>query len=224
MYKKIIMRVVVFSCTLGWIFGWAATSELVVDKFRPSDSGRFPKGWESKQPEEAKGIYKVVVKDGNAVLCAHCQGKAIAIGKKIKFELKKYPVLTWKWMVEKSPAGADERHKKTGDSAAAIYVVFPNGMKIWSPKAIKYVWSSSSMPHRSTTVSPYSSNTKIVILENCKSPKGVWIKEKVNVLEDYRRLFGKNNCKVKMIGLMSDSDNTDTEVKAYYDDIVLETQ
>ncbi len=195
--------------------------QLIVDTFRINDKGRFPEGWESKHLNEAKTIYRVAVENGNAVLCAHCEGKAIAIGKKIEFDLEKFPILTWRWKVVKSPKGADERHKQTGDSAAALYVVFPNGIKIWNPKAIKYVWSSSSMPQNTCTVSPYARNTKIVILENNKTPKGVWIREKVNVLKDYVKFFGKGNPKVKMIGIMSDSDNTDTEVHAFYDDIVV---
>ncbi len=197
-------------------------SRLVVDTFRVTDNGSFPKGWESRQPGEAKTIYNVEIENGNAILCAHCKGKAVAIGKKIEFDLEKFPILEWRWKVMKSPEGADERHKRTGDSAAAIYVVFPNGLKLWSPKAIKYVWSSSSMPQNFCTVSPYAANTKIVVLENGKTPKGVWVQEKVNVLKDYIRFFGKGDPKVKMIGIMSDSDNTDTEVHAYYDDIVAE--
>jgi len=199
-----------------------AYQTLVVDEFHASDEGSFPRGWESKRLDEAKSIYKVRLENGNAILCVHCKNKAVAIGKKIEFDLKEYPVLRWRWKVLTSPDGADERHKNTGDSAAAIYVVFPNGMKVWSPKAIKYVWSSSALPKHSTTVSPYASNTKIVILENNTSPKGVWIEEKVNVYEDYVRFFGNKNVRAKMIGIMSDSDNTCSEVHACYDDIRLE--
>ena len=219
-------RLLVLSLILivGFVFEGMASSagQLIVDTFRINDRGSFPQGWESRHPGEAKAIYRVSVENGNAVLCAHCVGKAVAIGKKIEFDLEKFPILTWRWKVVKSPEGADERNKETGDSAAAIYVVFPNGMKIWHPKAIKYVWSSSSMPQNCCTVSPYARDTKIVVLENNRTPKGVWIREKVNVLKDYRRFFGKGDPKVKMIGIMSDSDNTDTEVHAFYDDIAVE--
>ncbi len=223
MYKKLLVLVLSILISLVSSGTLRAGSSLVIDCFMPSDNGKFPKGWESKQMGEARGIYKVVLEEGNAILCAHCTSKAVSIGKKIEIDLRKYPILKWRWKVVKSPTGADERHKKTGDSAAAIYVVFPNGMKVWSPKAIKYVWSSSSMPQNSTTVSPYASNTKIVVLENRETPLGVWIEEEVNVLKDYTRFFGEKIVSAKMIGIMSDSDNTNSEVHACYDDIVLES-
>lgn len=223
MNKKILMLALLSMFLIMFAGNARGGSELVVDRFLISDAGKFPAGWESKQMGEAKGIYNVVIENGNAVLCAHCTNKAVPIGKKIEFDLKKYPILTWRWKVIKSPEGADERHKKTGDSAAAIYVVFPNGMKIWNPKAIKYVWSSSSIRPNSITVSPYANDTKIVVLENSETPRNVWIEESVNVLKDYTRLFGRKISKAKMIGVMSDSDNTSTEVHACYDDIVLKS-
>ncbi len=195
---------------------------LLVETFSTQDAGGLPGGWKSrknKMTEQARYIYKVVVEGGNAFLFAHSRGDAIQIGKKIKVDLKKYPILTWKWKVDKLCDGGDERYKKTGDSAAAIYVVFPTWKK-WNPKAIKYVWSASSLPLGFKTKSPYASNTKIIILRNKSSLMHRWVKEEVNVLDDYKYFFGKRLKDVKLIGIMTDSDNTKTEAIASYDDIM----
>ncbi len=218
-------RLFLFFLILFLFFSIAgATSYLVVDRFDPKDAGRFPEGWKGKNrkmTEKAHKIYKVLVEGNNAYLFAHSKGDAVQIGKKIKVDLKEFPILTWKWRVDRLCKGADERYKKTGDSPAAIYVVFPT-WKMWNPKAIKYVWSASDLPIGFTTKSPYASNTKIIILENRNSPLHKWIKERVNVLEDYRRLFGKKIKPVKLIGIMTDSDNTKSEAIACYDDIIFE--
>lgn len=202
----------------------AIAGSLIVATFSKNDAGRFPSGWRSRNhgmTEKAKQIYKVVVEGDNAYLFAHSKGDAIQIGKEVKVDLKSYPVLTWRWKVDKLCDGADERHKGTGDSAAGIYVVFPTWKK-WNPRVIKYVWSASSLPIGFRTKSPYASNTKIIILQNKNSPLHRWIRERVNVLKDYRSFFGKKLKDVKLIGIMTDSDNTGKEAIAAYDDIFFE--
>ena len=203
------------------------SGELVVDRFSPKDAGKLPSGWEAvrkKQREEARKVYKVVVENGNAVLMAHSVKNSITIGKKFEVDLSKFPILRWRWKVEKLPEGADERFKETGDSAAGIYVYFPSGFRKWNPKAIKYVWSSTELPKGYVTKSPYASRTKIVILENRNSPIGRWVEEEVNVKLDYERFFGRKLKKAKGIGIMTDSDNTKSEAIAYYDDIVFSSK
>lgn len=93
---------------------------------------------------------------------------------------------------------------------------------MWKPKALKYVWSASGLPIGYRTESPYSSDTKIIVLENGRSPLGIWIEERVNVLSDYEKYWGEKIRRVKLIGLMSDSDNTDSEAVADYDDLEME--
>ena len=220
-------RVLIFLFMYMFLFqSYAMAASLIVDTFNKEDVGKLPRGWKarnSKMTEQAKHIYKVVVEGKNAFLFAHSKGDAIQIGKKIEVDLKKYPVLTWRWKVDKLCDGADERYKKTGDSAAGVYVVFPTWKK-WNPKAIKYVWSASGLPIGFKTKSPYASNTKIIILENKNSPLHRWIHEKVNVLEDYKKFFGNKVKDVKLVGIMTDSDNTKTEAIASYDDIIFESQ
>jgi len=110
-----------------------------------------------------------------------------------------------------------ERYKKTGDSAAAIYVIFEGRFR---PKSIKYVWSAS-LPRGTTTASPYNSKTKIVVMQNQSSSMAEWISEKVNVYADYQRLFGGETESVQAVGLMSDSDNTQSTAVAHYKAIVI---
>jgi len=94
-------------------------------------------------------------------------------------------------------------------------VIFPGYLR---PDNIKYVWSTS-LPIGTTTKSPYNSKTKIVVLRNESSPLGTWVSEKINVYEDYKRLFGREPKTVKAVGLMSDSDNTESRAIADYKEI-----
>ncbi len=215
----IIMILLIF----GPFFSVSATECLVVERFDPADQGKLPKGWKGRNDKEtrkAQKIYRVVLEGDNAFLLAHSRGDAVQIGKKVEVDLGKFPYLTWRWKVERLCEGADERYKDTGDSPAAVYVVFPTWKK-WKPKAIKYVWSASDLEIGFETQSPYSSATKIIVLQNKHSPLGRWVVERRNVAQDYKKFWGRKLKKVKLIGLMTDSDNTKKEAVAAYDDLVM---
>jgi hypothetical protein len=182
----------------------------IVEDFSSFKAGAFPEGWKSRGGEGSM-VYRVR-SNKEAYLEATAVDSAVAIAKGFEYELREYPFLEWQWRVLELPQGGDERFKKTGDSAAAIYVIFEGRFR---PDNIKYVWSSS-LPLGTTTESPYSSKTKIVVLRNQSSPLGEWISERVNVYEHYKRLFGDEPEPVQAIGLMSDSDSTKSRAVAHY--------
>ena len=192
----------------------------MVDSFFKNSIGQFPKTWEAKD-KRGREIYKVRMESNCYFVEANARSEAIPIAKKFKYDLKKYPILSWKWRVLKLPDGADERYKERADSAAAIYVIFKK--RFARRKFLKYVWSSS-LPVGTSTESPYGSivsKTKIIVLENRNSPLDKWISEEVNVYEDYKRTFGGEPRKVEAIGIMSDSDNTKSQATAHYTDIMI---
>jgi hypothetical protein len=119
----------------------------------------------------------------------------------------------------RTPSRCRERFKQTGDSAAAIYVIFKGLIR---PDNIKYVWSAS-LPLGARTESPYNSKTKIIVLRNQSSPLGEWVSECVNVYADYKKLFGREPKPVQAIGLMSDADNTKSRAIAHYKGIMIRT-
>jgi hypothetical protein len=186
-----------------------------VEDFSSFEAGTFPEGWKSRGGE-ASDVYRVR-SNKETYLEANAINSAVIIAKKFEYDLKEYPHLKWQWRVLELPQGADERFKNTGDSAAAIYVIFEGRLR---PDNIKYVWSAS-LPLGTTTESPYSSKTKIVVLRNQSSPLGEWISEKVNVYADYKRLFAREPKQVQAIGLMSDSDNTQSRAVAHYRGIMI---
>lgn len=210
--KAIIFILAAFLTFAGLLFrstGYASSVRKIED-FSLFKEGSFPKGWRSRGGNAAE-VYQIK-SDHEAYLEANAENSAVAIAKKFTYELSQYPYLKWQWRVLDLPQGADERFKETGDSAAAIYVIFEG---IIRPNIIKYVWSAS-LPIETMTQSPYNSKTKIVVLENQHSPLDQWIEEKVDVYADYKKLFEKKPEQVQAIGLMSDSDNTNSLALAHY--------
>lgn len=189
--------------------GYEGLRIMQVEDFSRCDLDAFPEGWKARGGEGAD-VYRVK-SDGEKYLEAKAEANAVTIARQFSYHLKEYPFLSWQWKAVVLPRGGDERYKNTGDSGAGIYVIFPGML----PKNIKYVWSSS-LPVGTDTESPYSSRTKIVVLRNQSSPLGTWVSEKVNVYEDYKRLYGEEPEQVRAIGIMSDADNTHSSALAHY--------
>ncbi len=194
-----------------------AGQEVVVADFSGIEPGAFPPGWKAVWARDtlAEDIYSVVKEDDNAYLKAVADNSDILIAKEFTYDLKVYPFLKWSWRAVVLPEGADEREKDTGDSGAAVYVIFPGRFR---PENIKYVWSSC-LPVGTTTESPYNSKTKIVVLRNRSTSPGQWVSEEVNVYEDYKRFFDGEPGEVQAIAIMSDSNDTESKAVAHYDDI-----
>lgn len=181
-----------------------------IDDFDRFPTGSFPTGWQARGGS-GEEVYRIG-RGEEAFLAARSKGNAVAIAQEFKYSLSDFPILSWEWRALKLPVKGDERTKETNDSAAAIYVIFQGWL---NPRNIKYVWSTTLAPG-TLTESPYSSQTKIVVLESGPAKLGQWVTEKVNVLEDYRRLFGQDLESVQAIGLMTDSDNTRSAAEADY--------
>jgi hypothetical protein len=161
-------------------------------------------------------MFSIQKEMGKEFLRIKTEGGCTSIGKKHNFSVEHYPFLSWKWRIHQLPSGGDETKRNKNDSGAGIYVIFKGKFKF--NDIIKYVWSST-LPPGTITNSPYNSRARIVVLRSGTEKKGQWITQKVNIKEDYRRLFGKDPPEVEVIGLLTDADNTSSEAMADYDDI-----
>jgi hypothetical protein len=193
----------------------APQSELPLGTFEQSQPGKPPEGWKTRSDEDG-AVYVVQQSGDQKYLHADAKGVAVPIGKEEEYDVRQYPILTWRWRILALPQGGDERKKETGDSAAGVYVVF-GGWPV--PKTVKYVWSAS-LPPGTRLESPFSGQTKVVVLRSGMDLAGQWVEERVNVLEDYRRFFGEDPEKARGIAILSDADNTKSRAVADYDAIV----
>ena len=101
--------------------------------------------------------------------------------------------------------------------ALGLYLVFGKQPFI---RAVKYVWSTT-LPIGLSLESPFSSSTRIIVLESGDAFLGKWVSEKRDVLADYHRLFGGNGDApvAKGIAILTDSDNTASRASGDYGDI-----
>jgi len=161
---------------------------LYLDNFKESKLDRIPKLWRTwpMQRDDASKIYKVAEEGGKRYIRAYDEWN---LSKQLFFnfnwDIEKRPMLLWRWRATKLPAGAAESNDGTNDSACGVYVVIGK----WKGHAIKYVWSTTVAP--GTVVTRRDGKLKIKVLDSGAGKLDQWVSHKVDVLKDYKELFGR---------------------------------
>src|SRR5205085_10195739 len=100
----------------GSVIAGADVSVSVGD-FSQGDARGVPRGWKlaGKSGQTSLSLGKV---DGLNALVMRSTDNSFSVQRQVKVDLEQYPILTWKWKVNKLPAGGDFRRAKTDDQGA----------------------------------------------------------------------------------------------------------
>lgn len=196
-----------------------AAVEPAADSRIISDFEAGSRAWEVKA---FKGLtqYSLVDDGGSRVLYAESRDAASGIVFKLEYSLKDFPILSWRWKIERTLERGDARHKAGDDYAARIYVVFPH----WffpKTKSINYIWANK-LAKGESIANPFTANAMMLALQSGDAQAGVWITERRDVRADYLRLFGEEPPDVGAIAIMTDTDNSHSEARAWFDDLRIE--
>lgn len=207
---------------------------LILEDFQNETVGTLPSNWfnrdgDARPTEYEEEIrreyqYQIVEEDGNRFL--RFEGTS---AKHLNFplldrqgiDLEKMPILQWRWRVHTLPQEANELDEKRNDVAASVYIVFEIGRVLFkaAPRSVRYTWSSSL--EEGTEFEKFFGHQKVVVLQSGEHAAGEWITERVDLVEEYKRLFGREAPSSPLaILILSDGDNTQSTVKADYDDFL----
>ena len=157
----------------------AQNQSLVLENFQAKEADGFPSNWEHEnQRSQSKGrdAYKVQAENGVNFLAAKDAGQRIK-KKKIDWDPKAFPVLTWRWRLQKATTD--------NEPIAAIYASLDTDL-MFIPVFTKYVWSATK-PEGTFTEGGMFSGSEIVVQSGTKEV-GQWFEERVNVYEDFKRI------------------------------------
>ena len=158
---------------------FAQGQPLVLEDFQAKEADGFPSLWDHEnQRSQSKGreAYKVRSENGANFLSAMDAGQRIK-KKKIDWDPKAYPILTWRWRLNKAVPGTEP--------LAAVYASLDTDL-LFIPVFTKYVWSGSK-PDGTVTEGGMFSGSEIVVQTGTKEV-GQWFEERVNVYEDFKRI------------------------------------
>jgi hypothetical protein len=190
--------------------------------FTQEKNSNIPKGWELK---EWKGKGEIIIENEDGISFIHLKSSknSFALHKELNFNIKEYPVITWRWKVSRLPEGADVRNSKTDDQAAQLYIVFPKFPSMINSRLIGYIWETSA-PAGSVITSKKNSNTKYIVIQSGKERLGEWLEEKRNVYADYKMLFNEEPPLVGKVSVMIDTDNTKSSAESFFSAIRFEKE
>ena len=181
-----------------------------------------PPGWatEGLGPQPDKGrVEDDQETGGNHFLRISTDGSFYSFGIDTPFDPEQYPILTWRWRVDRMPQRADISTRSGDDAAARLFVVFRDAADPSIKRKLEYVWDTT---HAAGTIipDPFSPATvKAVVLESGSVKLGQWVSEKVNLVSDYQRAFGTKPGRVKTIAFASNSEETHSATVADFDDL-----
>ncbi|MEW6353913.1 MAG: DUF3047 domain-containing protein [Pseudomonadota bacterium] len=232
---------VLIGCALLLSSLCAAAQDLVeIGKFSAATAGgALPDGWEPLIfPKIARHTAYQLAQDGDAtVVKAVADAAASGLTRKISIDLKKHPILHWRWKVDNVIEKSDVTRKEGDDYAARIYITFayePDKVSFGKKAkykaaqflygdapigAINYIWESKT-PKDTVIDNAYTDFVKMIVVESGAEKVGRWVEEERNVYEDYKRAFGEEPPLISGVAIMTDTDNTGESATAYYGDIV----
>lgn len=220
--------------------GAVGRSEVVpVGVFSEMDlSQELPDGWTEGALAAAykKTEYKLVRSDRGSVVRAQSRDGASFLATERRVDLATHPILEWHWKIESIIEEGRVRVEARDDTPANLYVTFDHdGLSLFHrlrimamyalgydaiPKrALVYTWANEAAVNTAFP-NPKAPWLYQVIVQSGPARAGTWQTERRNVRADYRRVFGEEPPPVQRIAFITDTETTDSEVTAYYGDVV----
>lgn len=180
--------------------------------------------------------YQLVQDGDTTVVKAVSEASASGLTKEVTIDPREYPVVRWRWKIDNLLARSDVRRKGGDDYPARLYITFayepdrvPFGKKLKylagralfgdiPIAALNYIWDRST-PAGTIVANAYTDFAQMVVVQSGAVNVGRWAQEERNVYQDYVRAFGEEPPKINGVAIMSDTDDTQDRVTAYYGDI-----
>jgi hypothetical protein len=170
--------------------------------------------------------------DGSRYLQILSNNSASGIRHVMEFNPHELPFVSWEWKVLKGITKGDPTKKSGDDYPVRLYIMFPYNPEeasffesvkysaykalkgVYPPKAsLNYAWTTVDVSEHSFP-NPYTSKAHVITLRAAEDPLDTWVSEEVDILEDYRRIFGKSVPDAATLAIMGDSDDTGEETEA----------
>ena len=183
---------------------------------------------------KAPSRYRLVPDESGAIVVkANARATASGLIHYLDVDPRVSPVLTWRWKamdLTPSRTSADDSPVRvvvsfSGDLDKLPFSdrMFYDNFRLFTGQqlpyaALMYIWGSRT-PKENITPNRYTSRIKILVVENGREKLGTWQVISRNVLEDFKRAFGEEPGKVISVGILTETDNTEREMEAYYGNI-----
>lgn len=171
-------------------------------------------GWQEKI-FSGRVDYRIVEEEGHKVLQAESGGRASALIHWQDIDPQRFPILRWRWKIDKVLEKGHAGRREGDDYPARLYIIFDSWLPNYA-RSINYIWASQVAPEQ-VVVNPYYRRSVMLTVESGAVKAGRWVIEERNLLDDYRRIFGGEIPRIRAVGIMVDGDNTGETSQAWFD-------
>jgi hypothetical protein len=192
----------------------------VMDFSRPLPLDPLPPGWQHRKFWTRRPMdISFAEKDGVPAIRLATRGSASMLFRHVDVKLADYPVLAWRWYVERPiESPIDERTRDGDDHPARIFLTFtgPGDAR----KSMEIIWGNKVL---------HAGDTKVIggfphyVANGGNENVGRWHAERVDLRDLTRRFWPGNSFdRIIDVALFCDSDETHTASVAYFADVKLE--
>lgn len=149
--------------------------------------------------------------------------------------------LSFSWRVDGVPEDADLSVSSQADSPVRVVLAFDGDRGKWTSRnhrlsemsrlltgeelpyaSLVYVWSAKEAPG-TVVVNPRTDRIRKVVLDSGVSNVGQWRDHVRDVRADFRLAFGEEPGPLRLVAVMTDTDNTNSALTAWYGALSLKT-
>ncbi|MBT8524562.1 DUF3047 domain-containing protein [Polynucleobacter paneuropaeus] len=211
-------------------------------KFSNQNSGAtMPTGWTFYRiaPFKKNTVYHLEKYQGRTILSASSKTAASGLAIKLVPRSAQNLWLRWEWKATGMIPAADNADQQNDDAPLRIMVAFDGNKSKLSLKekmnfelanlisgqempyaTLMYIWSGKT-PVDTTLDNPRTTRVKMIVVDSGQEHIGEWRLHERDLSADYQKAYGEAAGKVIGIALLTDTDNTQSETRAYYGDIEL---
>jgi Protein of unknown function (DUF3047) len=205
--------------------------------FKPQDKAK----WESVNlPGKLRTAFRLEQRDQRPAMLAHAQSSASMLRQRLNIDPEHLGRLHFDWQVENLLAQADMSVRESEDSPVRLILAFEGDRSQFSTKnamlseltqaltgepmpyaTLMYVWSNQH-PVDSVIINPRTDRVRKWVVESGPQHLNQWRHYHRDIRADFEKAFGEPPGKLVALAIMTDSDNTQGNVRAWYGDIRLD--
>jgi hypothetical protein len=203
-----------------------------------AEQNDFFAGWRHYSlPGKAATIYSLDRLDGRLALTAKAGTSASMMRSDVAIPATQLDEVSFSWQVPQLIDTADLAERDGDDSPVRVVLVFEGDKKKFSAKnamlselaqvltgeplpyaTLMYVWCNKR-PAGSVVVNPRTDRIRSIVVESGKKNLRQWRDYKRKIRNDFEKAFGETPGKLLSVAVMTDSDNTKTEISAAYGEV-----
>lgn len=202
-------------------------------------SGNAPVWRHYKLPGKQPSLFNYMRQDGRNAVAVTSKSSASMLRQVVRMEPAELTSVRFSWKVPELIAQADMALRETDDSPVRIVLIFEGDRGKFSAKnamlselarsltgeelpyaTLMYVWCNTR-PAGSVIVNPRTDRVRKLVVESGAGKLKQWVDYERNIRADYEAAFGEAPGALVGIGIMTDSDNTRSNTKAWYGPVTL---